>query len=293
MEDPGDAGSDVSRFAVLRGWRLEKDLPGTIENTSYVLEKIRREHPLVHNITNYVVMNFTANVLLALGASPVMAHAVEEVEEMVGLAGALVINIGTLSHAWIESMSRAARAARDRSVPIVLDPVGAGATRFRTDTARRLMDEAPVTVLRGNASEVLAVAGQKGTTRGVDSVHGAEEAWLAARDLAKSYGSIVAVTGAEDFVTDGSRVARIANGHALMGRITGTGCAASAITGAFCAAEKDAFAGAMGALVTFGIAGEIAARPSPGPGSFQVGLLDALDAIDAARIKERARVTLS
>jgi hydroxyethylthiazole kinase len=247
----------------------------------------------VHNITNYVVMNFTANVLLALGASPVMAHAIEEVEEMVGLANALVINIGTLSQPWIDSMVRAARAAKDRSIPIVLDPVGAGATRFRTEAVRRIMDEAPVAVLRGNASEVLAVAGQKGITRGVDSVSPVEDARMAAGDLAKSNGIVVAVTGAEDFVTDGSRMAKISNGHALMGRVTGTGCAASAITGAFCAAETDAFEAAVGALVTFGIAGELAARPNPGPGGFQVGLLDGLDAVDSAVIKERARVAFS
>ena len=268
-----------------------EDNPG--QKTVDILEKIRREHPLVHNITNYVVMNFTANALLALGASPVMAHAIEEVEEMVGLANALVLNIGTLSRPWIDSMARAARAARDRSIPIVLDPVGAGATRFRTETARRLMDEAPVAVLRGNASEILAVAGQKAVTRGVDSVGGAEDARLAAGDLAKNYGIVVAVTGAQDFVTDGLRTARISNGHALMGRVTGTGCAASAITGAFCGAATDAFAAAIGALVTFGIAGELAARPNPGPGSFQVGLLDALDAIDGADIRARARVAFS
>jgi len=264
-----------------------------VEKSSDILEKIRREHPLVHNITNYVVMNFTANVLLALGASPVMAHAIEEVEEMVGLANALVINIGTLSQPWIDAMVKAVRAARDRSIPIVLDPVGAGATRFRTEAARRIMDEARVSVLRGNASEILAVAGGKGITRGVDSVGGAEGAQLAARDLAKTFGIVVAVTGVEDFVTDGSRIARIANGHALMSRITGTGCAASAITGAFCGAEGDAFAAAAGALVTFGIAGELAARNNPGPGNFQVGLLDALDAIDGAVIRERAKVALS
>ncbi len=264
-----------------------------VEKSSAILEKIRREHPLIHNITNYVVMNFTANVLLALGASPVMAHAIEEVEEMVGLANALVINIGTLSQPWIESMARAARAAGDRSIPVVFDPVGAGATSFRTETARRLINEAPVAVLRGNGSEILAVAGRKGITRGVDSVHGAEDAQSAALDLAKTCGLVVAVTGVEDFVTDGSRTSKISNGHALMSRITGTGCAASAITGAFCAVEKDAFTAATGALVTFGIAGELAAGASQGPGSFQTALLDALDSVDSAMIIERGRVAFS
>jgi hydroxyethylthiazole kinase len=264
-----------------------------IVESSDILEKIRNEHPLIHNITNYVVMNFTANVLLALGASPVMAHAIEEVEEMVGLANALVINIGTLSQPWIDSMVRASHAARDLCIPVVLDPVGAGATRFRTETAKRLIQESPVAVLRGNASEILAVAGREGITRGVDSIHGAEVAQSAACHLAKTFGTVVAVTGAEDFVTDGSRTAKIANGDALMGRITGTGCAASAITGAFCAVEEDSFAAAVGALVTFGIAGELAARTSRGPGSFQVNLLDALGAIDGAIIRERSRVALS
>jgi hydroxyethylthiazole kinase len=268
-----------------------KDNPA--QRTSDILQKIRQGHPLVHNITNYVVMNFTANVLLAISASPVMAHAIEEVEEMVGLANALVINIGTLSQPWVDSMARAARAAGTRSVPIVLDPVGAGATRFRTDSVRRLMDEAPVAVLRGNASEILAVAGRKGITRGVDSVSPVEDARLVAGDLAKKHGIVVAVTGAEDFVTDGSRTAKISNGHPLMGRVTGTGCAASAITGAFCAADPDMFAASIGALVTFGIAGELAARDNPGPGSFQVGLLDALDAIDDGVIKERAKAAVS
>ncbi len=262
-----------------------------VEKFSGILDAIRKEHPLVHNITNYVVMNFTANALLSLGASPVMAHAIEEVEEMVGLANALVVNLGTLSQPWIDSMLKAVRAARDRSIPIVLDPVGAGATRFRTETARRIMDEAPLAVLRGNASEIQAVAGKKGITRGVDSAQHVDDATLAACDLAKDYNTVVAVTGPEDLVTDGARMAKVANGHPLMSRVTGTGCAASAIIGAFCAAEPDAFTAATGALVAFGISGELAALSNARPGSFQVGLLDALDAIDGAIIKERARVS--
>ncbi len=257
------------------------------------LENIRTLHPLVHNITNYVVMNFTANVLLALGASPVMAHAAEEVEEMVGLANALVINIGTLSRSWIDSMGIAATAARKRCIPIVLDPVGAGATRFRTETAKRFLREAPPTVLRGNASEILALAGAKGTTKGVDSLAGSRDARQAAIELAKSNAMVVAVTGAEDFVTDGSRAATVTNGHVLMSRVTGTGCAASAVTGAFCGVQRDGFVAATGALVAFGIAGEIAAGAQPGPGTFQIKLLDALDAVDPAAIRDRARVELS
>jgi hydroxyethylthiazole kinase len=263
-----------------------------VEDVCTTMEKIRTAHPLVHNITNYVVMNFTANVLLALGASPVMAHAREEVEEMVGLANALVLNIGTLSSTWIEAMVAAARCAKRRGLPIVLDPVGAGATRFRTQTALRLLEEAPPAVLRANGSEVLALAGGKGGTKGVDSSAGSGEARQAAVDLAKSFGIVVAVTGVRDFVTDGSKTAVIANGHELMSRVTGTGCAASAVTGAFCAVEEDAFAAATGALAAIGIAGEIAARGAAGPGSFQIKLLDGLNGLESQNIRDLIRLDI-
>lgn len=254
------------------------------------LRLIRERKPLIHNITNYVVMNPTANALLALGASPVMAHAPEEVEEMVGLAGALVINIGTLSTPWVDAMLTAVRAAAARSLPTVLDPVGAGATRFRTETARRLMEATRFSVIRGNPSEILALAGATARTRGVDSADTTEDAASAARDLALATGSVVAVTGAVDLVVDACRAFRVHNGHRLMGRVTGTGCAASAITGAFCAVESDPLYATVGALVTFGIAGELAAQGRPGPGSFQVRLLDGLDALTDAEIVRRGRI---
>lgn len=257
------------------------------------LDRIRERHPLVHNITNYVVMNFTANALLALGASPIMAHAAEEMDEMLELAGALVLNIGTLSAPWVDSMFRAAAAARRRSVPIVLDPAGAGATRFRTETARRLIMEAEPSVIRGNASEILSLVGHFGQSRGVDSVHASHEAVHAASALARSSGAVVAVTGHEDLVTDGAKSVRIDNGHPLMGRITGTGCAATAIVGAFCAVESDALVATAGALLAFGVAGENAARTNPGPGTYQMLLLDALDDLSPAFIEMKARITIS
>ena len=255
------------------------------------LDALRERRPLVHNITNYVVMNVTANSLLALGASPVMAHAPEEMEEIVRLANALVINIGTLSARWVRSMYLAARAAGNFSTPVILDPVGAGASRFRTETARGLLAQNRISIVRGNASEILAMAGVESRTRGVDCADPLESAVAAATSLAKKSGSVVAVTGPVDFVTDGSRSARIANGHALMGRVTGTGCAASAILGAFSAVDPDPYTAAVGGLVAFGVAGELAARTDPGPGSFQVLLLDALFALSAADLKERARIT--
>lgn len=260
------------------------------EASAAALAELRDRQPLVHNITNYVVMNVTANALLAIGASPVMAHAVDEVEEMAGIAGALVINIGTLSPPWIEAMFRAGRAARARGIPIVLDPVGAGATRLRTDTARRLLDELRPAIVRGNASEILALTGDEFRARGVDSMHPVEQARAAAADLARRFGVVVAVTGTEDFVTDGRRAARISNGHPLMGRITGSGCTASALTGAFAAVVPDPFAAATAALVVFGVCGEQAAEGEPGPGTFQVRLLDALSAVRASEILRHARV---
>jgi len=262
-------------------------IPAAIERA---LANVRSQRPLVHNITNYVVMNSTANALLALGAAPVMAHAIEEVEELAALAGALVINIGTLSTPWIESMFAAARVARSHHVPIVFDPVGAGATRLRTDTSRRFVSEIKPDVIRGNASEILSLGGAGVAGKGVDAAHTVPEARVTAVELARHHGVTVAVTGAEDYVTDGRREARVANGHPLMARVTGTGCAASALTGAFCAVERDAFVAATAALVVFGLAGERAAEGNPRPGTFQIRLLDALDEVDGARIRGHARV---
>jgi hydroxyethylthiazole kinase len=239
---------------------------------------VRERAPLVHHITNHVVMNFTANVTLALGAQPVMAHAHEELEEMTGYASALVLNIGTLERSWIDSMLIAGKAASKRGTPIVLDPVGAGATKLRTETSRRLLEELDVTILRGNAGEVLAVAGDAGKTRGVDSLAKTTDAVQAAKLLAAERRMLVAVTGPVDVITDGSVVYEVANGHAMLGRVTGTGCAATTAIGCFIGvAERDERALAVAsALAVYGRAGEIAADKSAGPGSFVPALLDAL-----------------
>jgi len=254
------------------------------------LEKIRAGRPLVHNITNYVVMNTTANALLALGASPVMAHAVEEVEEMAGLAAALVLNIGTLSGPWIEAMKIAARAARKKGIPIILDPVGAGATRFRTAVALELLAAARPAIVRGNASEIRALAAAGGETRGVESRHGAEEALEAARELAARYGSIISISGAVDLIVGTERTARVRNGHPMMARVTGMGCAASALTGALLAVNPLPLRAAAHAMAVMGIAGEMAAERSIGPGSLQVNFLDALYALSENDIQSRLRM---
>jgi hydroxyethylthiazole kinase len=252
---------------------------------------MRETRPLVHQITNYVVMNETANVTLALGALPVMAHAREEVEEMVALAGALVINIGTLSPHWVEAMLAAGRAANAKGIPVVLDPVGAGATRYRTETAKRILDEVDVTVLRGNAGEVATLVGVDAEVRGVESVGAGGDPYDIAREAARVLGVVAAVTGPVDHVANGERVAKVSNGDAMLATVSGTGCMASALTGCFLAVADSPFDGAVEALVAFGVAGEDAARDAKGPGTFHANLYDALAALDPETLDERAKVS--
>jgi hydroxyethylthiazole kinase len=256
------------------------------------LATLRERKPLVHQITNYVVMNETANATLALGALPVMAHAREEVEDMVRLAGALVLNIGTLSPHWVEAMLVAGEAANAAGIPVVLDPVGAGATTYRTETARRILDEVDVAVLRGNAGEVATLAGVDAEVRGVESIAAGSDAAGLARAAAGQLGLVASVTGAVDHVSDGETLLAVANGHELLSTVSGTGCMSTAITGCFLAAKADApLEAAAEALAAFGVAGEDAARDAKGPGSFHVNLYDALAALDPARLDDRARIS--
>jgi hydroxyethylthiazole kinase len=256
------------------------------------LRVLRERKPLVHQITNYVVMNETANATLALGALPVMAHAPEEVEEMVALAGALVLNIGTLSSHWVEAMIAAGKAANAAGTPVVLDPVGAGATRYRTDTARRLLSEIDVTVVRGNQGEVATLVGVDAEVRGVESIGAADNAAELARLAGRALGVVASVTGPVDHVSDGDRLVAVANGHELLATVTGTGCMSSAVTGCFLAAKPDApFEAAVEALAAFGVAGEDAAHDAKGPGTFHVNLYDALAALDPDTLDARTRIT--
>ena len=260
--------------------------PGT------TLRELRERKPLVHQITNYVVMNETANATLALGALPVMAHAREEVEEMVGLASALVLNIGTLSEHWIEAMLLAGRAASARGIPVVLDPVGAGATAYRTRTARRILDEVGVTVLRGNEGEVATLVGTEAEVRGVESMTTGLEPAELARDAARQLGLVVSVTGPIDHVSDGERVFDVANGHPLLAAVTGTGCISSALTGCFLAAKpEEPLEAAAEALAALGVAAEDAADGAAGPGTFHARLYDALAALDPETLDGRARIS--
>jgi hydroxyethylthiazole kinase len=254
------------------------------------IETIRRTAPVVHSITNYVVMNNTANALLAVGASPVMAHAEEEMEEMVAIASALVLNIGTLSQAWIRSMFVAAEQARKRGIPIVLDPVGAGATTYRTATARELMREARPSIIRGNASEIMAVCGDGARTKGVDSLDASSAAISAAQSLHESFGSVVCISGETDYIVGGASLIQVHNGHPMMTRVTGLGCTATALCGAFAAVEPDPSRATAQAMAVMGIAGEMAAEKAEGPGTLQLRFLDALYSLTQRDIESRIRL---
>ena len=255
------------------------------------LGSLREQKPLVHQITNYVVMNETANATLALGALPVMAHAGEEVEEMARLASSLVLNIGTLSGHWIESMLLAGGAATARGIPIVLDPVGAGATAYRTQTARRILDVVDVTVVRGNAGEIATLIGAEAEVRGVESMSAGLPPADLAREAARRLHAIASVTGPVDHVSDGARVLAVANGHELLATVTGTGCMSTALTGCFLAAKPDApLEAAAEALAAFGVAAEDAAAGAAGPGTFHARLYDALYALDPETLDGRTHI---
>jgi hydroxyethylthiazole kinase len=253
------------------------------------LDAIRERKPLVHHITNMVVMNETANATLAIGALPVMAHAREEVAEMVGIAGALVLNIGTLTPELIGTMIVAGRRANELGTPIVLDPVGAGATRLRTDSAARLLAELKVAIVRGNAGEIGVVAGVGGEVRGVESMGAKGDLVEVGRRLARLHSTTAAISGKRDVIVDARRVGYCDNGHILLTTITGTGCVATTIVAAFAAVEPDPLLAATAGYVALGIAGEVAATKASGPGSFQPALFDALYALDRPTIVERCR----
>lgn len=253
------------------------------------LKNVREKSPLVHNITNYVVMNTTANALLAVGASPVMAHATNEVEEMVCIASSLVINMGTLSDKWVEAMILAGEKARANSTPVVFDPVGVGATEYRNQVAQQIIDKCKPNIIRGNASEIMALCNTNVKTKGVDSTLCSNAALDAAKLLAKSTNSVVVISGETDYITDGVRLASIGNGNVLMAKVTGMGCTASAICGAFAGATNDLFVATTSAMAVMGITGEIAAKQSKGPGSMQSNFLDTLYNLGADDITKMFR----
>lgn len=261
------------------------------------LQAVRAHAPLVHSITNLVVMNYNANALLAVGASPVMAHAHEEVRDMVGIAQALVLNIGTLEPAWISAMQVALQAARARGIPVVLDPVGAGATPYRNAALAELIRAGAPGILRGNASEIMSVAGLAAATRGVDSAASTADASDAAAALARQLGAVVCVSGADDLIVDAAgRRAVLSNGHPWMTRVTGVGCSASALVGAFAAVQPDPWRATVAAMAVLGVVGELAVErvqaAGAGVGRLQIELLDGLQLLDEASFTGRLRMVV-
>ncbi|MDO5846066.1 MAG: hydroxyethylthiazole kinase [Methanocorpusculum sp.] len=261
-----------------------------MEKYAHILETVRKKNPLVHQITNYVTVNDCANMTICFGAAPVMSHAPEDVVDMEKIAGALVLNIGTLDEKQIEGMLAAGRAAEARGIPIVLDPVGAGATPYRTKTAERFMDELPVTVVKGNAGEIGTLAGASATVRGVDSAGIGGDIAEIAQEFARERGLTVVVSGAEDIITDGIRRAGVRNGIPLMGKISGTGCMASAVCAA-AVAVSNPVDGCITAMTTLGIAGELAGKTCGGPGTFKPAFFDAVYSLDRETFLKYAKIS--
>jgi len=259
--------------------------------SSYIAEllvTLRQSRPLVHHITNLVVMNDTANVTLHIGALPVMAHAREEVAEMVTSAGALLLNLGTPTPERIESMLIAGRKANELEVPIVLDPVGAGATPFRTESTLRLLGELDIAIMRGNRGEVSVLAGLEGRVKGVESISGGDPIEVAQR-AARRWRLTAAITGKRDIISDGRRIMGVDNCHEWLTTLAGSGCMATAMIAAFAAVEPDPVLAATAGLVCFGLAAELAAGRAKGPASFKVALFDALYALTSEAVQLGAR----
>ena len=254
------------------------------ESIIAALALVREQRPLVVNITNYVVMNNTANALLAIGASPIMAHSRQEMAEMMHIAGSLVINIGTLDSEWIERMLFAVEQANANNKPIVLDPVGCGASVLRTQTARTLAAKANNLIIRGNASEIIALAGEASQTKGVDALDSSDTALAAAQALVAQYHANVVISGEVDYVVTASQTISLSNGHHMMPYVTGMGCSLTALTGAFAAIGETS---GLAATAIYAIAGEIAAEQSAGPASLQLNIIDVLYQISAEQICQR------
>lgn len=255
-----------------------------IEQITRSLQALREQKPLVVNVTNYVVMNNSANALLALGASPIMAHSKQEMAEMMSFAGALVINIGTLDSTWTPRMEFAVEQANANGKTVVLDPVGCGASQLRTETSRLIAQLADSLIIRANASEIIALAGEQAQSKGVDALDSSEAALGAAKFLVSEYNASVVISGEIDYVVTAESVTQLNNGHAMMPFVTGMGCTLSALTGAFAAVGDKS---GLAAAAVLGVAGEIAAEQAQGPGSLQLNILDALYQLDEETLAAR------
>lgn len=265
-----------------------------IKDAANLNTRMREVVPLVHNITNYVTVNDCANALLAIGASPIMADDIREASDITAISSALVLNIGTLNQRTVESMIASGKTANQLGIPVVFDPVGAGASAFRNETVERILQEVKISILRGNLSEVSYVAGLSAATKGVDvsEADAANDPVEAACQAARRLGCTVGVTGAVDIVTDGDRVAKIHNGHPMMSKVTGTGCMTSAITAGYAGMQEDMWVAATAGILSMGLAGEIAYGRAAhmGTGSFRTGIIDGLSSLNETLMEEMAKV---
>lgn len=259
-----------------------------------LLGALREAAPLVHQITNYVTVNDCANAALAIGASPIMADDLQEAAEIAGISRALVLNIGTLNSRTVASMLSAGKSANLSHVPVVLDPVGAGASKFRNDTVNTLLREVKFAVIRGNLSELSFLAGLGAQTKGVDTgeADAGNDPVAVAREVSRKFGCVSAITGAVDVISDGTRVVQIRNGHPMLSRVTGTGCMTSALVGAYCGAGSDYFTAAAAGVASMGLAGELAyeAAGESGTGSFHAAIIDALSRMSPELLMERGKM---
>lgn len=266
-----------------------------LEKIAENLQLVRRKKPLIHHITNYVTVNDCANITLALGASPVMADDVEEVEEMVSFASALVINIGTLNIRTVEAMIAAGKVATGRGIPVIFDPVGVGATKLRTAVAGRIIREVKPAVIRGNMSEMKFLAGLNVAIKGVDSVADERDGQAIAQELAKRLSCVITITGKRDIITDGTRCYYTDNGHSMLSEVTGTGCMTTSLIAGFCGAGSDWLLGTVAGITAMGIAGELAQQslqPEEGTGTFRARLFDNISNLTAETMRLRAKVSV-
>ncbi|MDL4841113.1 hydroxyethylthiazole kinase [Aquibacillus rhizosphaerae] len=254
-----------------------------------LINQVRNKQPLIHNITNQVVVNFTANGLYAVGAAPVMANAIEEAADMANNADALVLNIGTLTTVQVDAMIMAGKAANKKGIPVVLDPVGVGATPFRTDAAEKIINSVKLSVIRGNAGEIGHLAGLKSDMRGVDAVSQANNQEVAI-EASKRLGIPVIVTGVDDVITDGQEVFVVHNGHSLLTKVTGAGCLLSSVVAAFLTTDGGLLEASTAAVSFYGVAAEVAAEHTSGPGTFQTAFLDALYQLNSDVVKDTIKL---
>lgn len=262
-----------------------------------ILKSIRATKPLIYHITNYVTVNDCANITLAVGASPIMADDLGEAADITSISSALVLNMGTLNERTIESMLAAGKQANAIKIPVVFDPVGAGASELRNKTVERILREVKVSVLRGNMSEIRFLAGLHATTKGVDASDadlqgGLEIGHSIAETTAKKYGCVAAITGPTDILSDGRRTVLLQNGTKLLSNVTGTGCMCTSLVGSFCGASKDFLAAAAGGVLCMSLAGELAAEQAgeTGNGSFHMAIFDAVSKMTAATMERRAKI---